>query len=187
MVMGAAASGAGKVNQNSSSQNTQNAFQKLESALIDSTKQFDTEAMGVADNSKAGKGGVEQQYGNNNVVKQDQPTAAGNIYIPQEQQTEELQKKKKLLEKKANFEDKLETLSQLEGLIDETQVEEEEKGIIKEFFNNMNRIRNLRSRLKQLESEEKMLEERQQQQQDQQKKKKDDQQPGDKKKPWNPF
>jgi hypothetical protein len=148
--------------------------------------------MGVAGNSKESKGGVEQQYGNQGQVKQEQPTTAQAAFLPQEQQTEELQKKKKLIEKKANFEEKLETLSQLEGLIDENQVEEQEKGIIKEFFSNMNRIRNLRARLKQLESEEQMLEEKEKQQQQQQQHKnpqqgnKDDQ-PGDKKRSWNPF
>ena len=52
----------------------------------------------------------------------------------------------------------MEGLSQdLDGRIDENQLNPEDKGIVQKFFDNMNRIRDLKAKLKQLEQEETRL------------------------------
>ena len=75
-------------------------------------------------------------------------------------ETEEDLKKKIDKKKKTPLDEKLEQLESLEGLIDEKAVEkEEDKNIIKEFFSNLTRLKNMRGRLKQLEKEESYYEE----------------------------
>ncbi|MBT6120545.1 hypothetical protein HOH45_03660 [bacterium] len=70
---------------------------------------------------------------------------------------EEVERKKKSERKKSKFEEKMDKLGKLEGQIDVEQLDQQEKGIVQEFFDNMARIKNLRHRLKQLNQEESNL------------------------------
>ncbi|MBT5954500.1 hypothetical protein HOG98_07245 [bacterium] len=70
---------------------------------------------------------------------------------------EEVERKKKSERKKSKFEEKMDKLGKLEGQIDVEQLDQQEKGIVQEFFDNMARIKHLRHRLKQLNQEESNL------------------------------
>ena len=67
---------------------------------------------------------------------------------------------KKTRKKKTPLDEKLETLATLEGNIDLSQLPEEEQKEFKKFFDNMSRVKQMKSKLKQLEYEEDELEER---------------------------
>tara|TARA_A100001015_G_C14871057_1_gene664394 strand:- start:61 stop:645 length:585 start_codon:yes stop_codon:yes gene_type:complete len=57
-------------------------------------------------------------------------------------------KKKKDKEKESASEKLMDELAQLEGQVDQSQLNEEEQGIFQQFFENMNRIRTLRGKYK---------------------------------------
>lgn len=79
--------------------------------------------------------------------------------------------------KNESFEETMESLKHLEGKIDENLVPDEHKGIVRQFFDNMARIKQLRSKLKQLEKEEKKMEELLREEEREEKKKQQDKRP----------
>ena len=67
----------------------------------------------------------------------------------------------------------MQELETLEGMLDEQNVEPESQGVIKEFFTNMSRLKNLRGRLKQLEQDERNYKEQIKRQKEQEKEEKE--------------
>ena len=74
--------------------------------------------------------------------------------------------------KNDSLDETMENLSHLEGKIDESNVPEEQKGIVRQFFDNMSRIKQLRTKLKQLEEKEKMIDEQLRREEDEKERKK---------------
>jgi hypothetical protein len=118
-------------------------------AMESASRIFDSEA-GLVD-PKFLRMQQKDSSGTTGTSKAQQPNSAAEIWAAaaaQADESEEVRKKKKktltLLEKK------MAEMEALEGMIDENHVEEEERGIIKEFFHNMSQLRQLRRKLKQI-------------------------------------
>ena len=60
--------------------------------------------------------------------------------------------------KKTPLEQKLDELAALEGLLDTSMLPEEDKKMLEEFFSNMSRIKQLKTKLRQLEEQEDLAE-----------------------------
>jgi hypothetical protein len=119
-------------------------------AFKEAAQVFDSEAQGVSRSQLGVK--TKSSSESSSAKKAETPTSgAAEIWAAAaaaSEESEDVKKKKKktitLLEKK------MAEMEALEGMIDESHVEEEEKGIIKEFFHNMSKLRQLRRQLKQI-------------------------------------
>ncbi len=117
-------------------------------------RSFDDEAQGVS-RSQIGLKNKNAVDDHSSTQKTDSPTgSAAEIWAAAASEADSndtIKKKKKktitILEKK------MAEMEALEGMIDETQVEEEERGIIKEFFKNMSTLRQLKRKLKEIDQQ----------------------------------
>ena len=129
--------------------------QTTQQAITDVTNIFQTfaddKAGGIA--SKLAKQGAKetQQTSTQTTI---QPTTPEEVLAQLAGVLTEDEIKTKKKRKKSTLEKNLEQLEDLEGNVDQAQLNDEEKGIMGSFFENMNRIKNLRGRLKRLREEE---------------------------------
>jgi 23S rRNA A1618 N6-methylase RlmF len=71
--------------------------------------------------------------------------------MSQSENSDEVKKKRK--KKLTVWEEKMAEMEAIQSMIDDTQVEEQERGIIREFFDNMSKLKKLRQQLKQLKEQ----------------------------------
>jgi len=142
--------------QNQTKTNIESAMEAMSEAL----QNFDTEAQGASKDQLRGtktslEGGKTTAAQSKSATYiphiEDQAASAGLI------NEDDIKTKKK--KKKSKWKEKLEKLAGLEGQIDDTQLQTEEKGIIKEFFSNMNQIKDLKAKLSRLEHQEQKYQE----------------------------
>jgi hypothetical protein len=120
-------------------------------AFKEAAQAFDTEAQGVSRSQLGVKAKSANETTSTSKKTETPNSAAAEIWAAaaaEADESEDVKKKKKktltLLEKK------MAEMEALEGMIDESHVEEGERGIIKEFFHNMSKLRQLRRQLKQI-------------------------------------
>ena len=149
-----------------------NQLSKTEAALNtlkEAAKVIDTEIGGVS--TKQAKGGVAED--DKSKLPQDMQEVGQEFASEINDQKVKEKKQKEVKERKKNLEQKMAELETLEGMLDEQSVEPESQGVIKEFFTNMSRLKNLRGRLKQLDQDERNYQEQLKQEKEQEKKEKE--------------
>lgn len=149
---------------NQSSGNVQNQKNQLGPIHTDDLTQLFNEASKVIDNEiqmlmaelKKLNTLEPQRSGSNQVGKEATPEMSNlmEAYIASLMTDVELNRKTK---KKSSFEERLELLAKLEEEIDTSQLPSALKEAFDRFFDNMSRIRRLKTRLKQLQKEEQQL------------------------------
>lgn len=144
-------------NQNKDTSQIQQNIKDAAELMKEQAQVIDTELAFMGDKAKPNKS--SQNNGNTNIADPKQQKSA---HLTQEaaaatQMTDEVEKKKK--KKETLFEEKMAQLSHLEGATDETMLNEEEKGVFQEFFENLARFRTLREKLTRLQKQKKKYEE----------------------------
>lgn len=125
-----------------------NKTEQLMNTLKDAAKILDTEVAGMS--KQQAKGTVDDAASPQDMqdmLEMNAAQRAGELTKEQIEETKEADQKKKLDRRMAELE-------AMEEMIDENQVDEEDKGVVQEFFQTMSRLKNLRGRMKQLEQEE---------------------------------
>lgn len=137
--------------------------------LKDAAKVIDTEISAVS--KQQAKGGVAED--DKTELQQDMQEVGSQFASEINDEKVKEKKKAEAKERKKNLEQKMQELETLEGMLDEQNVEPESQGVIKEFFTNMSRLKNLRGRLKQLEQDERNYKEQIKRQKEQEKQEKE--------------
>jgi len=139
--------------------------------MKDAAAVFDTESQAVGKNQLP-KYNATQGHGHDTTLTSEagrtkqtyMPNIDAEKFAGLENTSKEIDAIKKKKKKPGAFEEHLEELASLEGTLDDTSLNTEEKGLIAEFFENLNRIKNLRARLKQLKNQQKHMDDQKEQQ-----------------------
>ncbi len=132
----------------------------LISQFDDATRVIDNEVQGLNKQMLGIKDSPKSQIETD--VKA-QNTKSTTVHVPEQEALAGELSKETLLEKskrkKSKWEEKMDEMAALEGQIAMDQLNGEEKSVFQEFFDNMAKIKQLRSKLKQLEKQEELIEE----------------------------